>query len=49
MASFHFAEAVANLLRHAALDPVARIPESKVCAVAIEPADSDPRSGPASP
>ena len=33
---FHFAEAAANLLTHAALDPVAKIPEYKVCAVAIE-------------
>jgi predicted molibdopterin-dependent oxidoreductase YjgC len=34
---FHFAEAAANLLTHAALDPVAKIPEYKVCAVAVEP------------
>jgi predicted molibdopterin-dependent oxidoreductase YjgC len=33
---FHFAEAAANDLTHAALDPVAKIPEYKVCAVAIE-------------
>jgi anaerobic selenocysteine-containing dehydrogenase len=33
---FHYAEAAANLLTHAALDPVARIPEFKVCAVAVE-------------
>ena len=37
--SFHFAEAAANLLTHAALDPVAKIPEYKVCAVAVEPAE----------
>ena len=36
---FHFAEAAANLLTHAALDPVAKIPEYKVCAVALEPAE----------
>ncbi|OGL22771.1 MAG: hypothetical protein A3G97_00635 [Candidatus Rokubacteria bacterium RIFCSPLOWO2_12_FULL_69_21] len=36
---FHFAEAAANLLTHAALDPVAKIPEYKVCAVAVEPAE----------
>jgi formate dehydrogenase alpha subunit len=36
---FHFAEAAANVLTHAALDPVAKIPEYKVCAVAIEPAE----------
>jgi len=35
---FHFAEAAANLLTHVALDPVAKIPEYKVCAVAVEPA-----------
>ena len=35
---FHFAEAAANLLTHAALDPVAKIPEYKACAVAVEPA-----------
>ena len=35
---FHFAEAAANDLTHAALDPVAKIPEYKVCAVAVEAA-----------
>jgi predicted molibdopterin-dependent oxidoreductase YjgC len=35
---FHFAEAAANALTNAALDPVAKIPEYKVCAVRIEPA-----------
>jgi predicted molibdopterin-dependent oxidoreductase YjgC len=34
--SFHFAEAPTNVLTHAALDPVAKIPETKVCAVRIE-------------
>ncbi|RPI86762.1 MAG: formate dehydrogenase subunit alpha, partial [Chloroflexi bacterium] len=33
---FHFAEAAANTLTNAALDPVAKIPEYKVCAVKIE-------------
>ena len=33
---FHFAEAAANVLTHAALDPVAKIPEYKVCAVVVE-------------
>ncbi|MBI3008706.1 MAG: formate dehydrogenase subunit alpha, partial [Candidatus Omnitrophica bacterium] len=33
---FHFAEAAANTLTIAALDPVAKIPEYKVCAVRIE-------------
>ncbi len=32
---FHYAEAAANLLTHAALDPVSKIPEFKVCAVSI--------------
>ena len=34
--SFHFREAAANLLTNAALDPVAKIPEFKVCAVKVE-------------
>jgi formate dehydrogenase alpha subunit len=34
---FHFGEMAVNLLTNDALDPVARIPEFKVCAVAIEP------------
>ncbi len=33
---FHFAEAAANTLTIAALDPVAKIPEYKVCAVRLE-------------
>jgi len=33
---FHFAEAAANVLTHAALDPIAKIPELKVCAVQVE-------------
>ena len=32
---FHFAEAAANKLTHAALDPVSKIPEYKVCAVQL--------------
>jgi formate dehydrogenase alpha subunit len=36
--AFHFAEAAANLLTNDALDPVAKIPEFKVCAVALRPA-----------
>jgi len=35
---FHFAEAAANALTNAAIDPVAKIPEYKVCAVKIEAA-----------
>ncbi|MCD6299773.1 MAG: hypothetical protein J7L78_01180, partial [Dehalococcoidales bacterium] len=33
---FHYAEAVANVLTNPALDPIAKIPEFKVCAVKIE-------------
>jgi predicted molibdopterin-dependent oxidoreductase YjgC len=33
---FHYAEAAANVLTHSALDPIAKIPELKVCAVRIE-------------
>jgi predicted molibdopterin-dependent oxidoreductase YjgC len=33
---FHFAEAAANVLTNSALDPVAKIPEYKVCAVKVE-------------
>ena len=35
-ANFHFPEASANKLTIAALDPVAKIPEYKVCAVKVE-------------
>ena len=34
---FHYAEAAANLLTNPALDPIAKIPEYKVCAVRVEP------------
>jgi predicted molibdopterin-dependent oxidoreductase YjgC len=37
--TFHFAEAPTNVLTHAALDPVAKIPETKVCAVRVEKID----------
>jgi anaerobic selenocysteine-containing dehydrogenase len=33
---FHFAESPANVLTNPALDPVAKIPEFKVCAVRVE-------------
>lgn len=36
---FHFAEAAANKLTNNALDPIAKIPEFKVCAVKIEKID----------
>ena len=35
--AFHFAEAAANKLTNAALDPTAKIPEFKACAVKVEP------------
>lgn len=35
---FHFAETAANALTNTALDPVAKIPEYKVCAVKVEKA-----------
>jgi formate dehydrogenase alpha subunit len=44
---FHFAEAAANLLTIAALDPVAKIPELKVCAVSIEAEAAVPEEVPA--
>lgn len=37
---FHYKEAAVNLLTNDALDPIAKIPEFKVCAVAIERAES---------
>ncbi|MGB9521304.1 MAG: molybdopterin dinucleotide binding domain-containing protein, partial [Anaerolineales bacterium] len=38
-ANFHFPEASANILTNPALDPIAKIPEYKVCAVRVELAD----------
>ena len=34
--TFHFAESPTNVLTSPALDPVAKIPETKVCAVKLE-------------
>ncbi|MBM3167356.1 MAG: formate dehydrogenase subunit alpha, partial [Chloroflexi bacterium] len=34
--TFHFAEAAANILTNPALDPIAKTPEFKVCAVRLE-------------
>lgn len=42
--TFHFAEASANVLTNPAVDPVAKTPEFKVCAVRVEKAA--PRSSP---
>ncbi len=36
--TFHFPKSAANFLTNPALDPVAKIPEYKVCAVRVEPA-----------
>jgi predicted molibdopterin-dependent oxidoreductase YjgC len=33
---FHYGESAANELTNTALDPVAKIPEFKVCAVRVE-------------
>ena len=41
-ANFHFPEASANELTLAALDPVAKIPEYKVCAVKVEKVNGKP-------
>ncbi len=35
-ATFHFAESPINVVTHGAIDPVAKIPETKVCAVRVE-------------
>ena len=35
---FHFAEAAANKLTNAALDPISKIPEYKVCAIKLSKA-----------
>jgi len=45
--SFHFAETATNLLTNPALDPVAKIPELKVCTVRIEEADESELPEPA--
>lgn len=44
---FHFREAAANTLTIGAVDPNAKIPEFKVCAVAIEPVGPSPGKRPA--
>ena len=38
--TFHFPESAANFLTNPALDPVAKIPEYKVCAVKVESLDN---------
>jgi formate dehydrogenase major subunit/formate dehydrogenase alpha subunit len=37
LANFHFPDAAVNELTIAALDPVAKIPEYKICAIKVEP------------
>lgn len=39
---FHYSEAAANVLTSAALDPVSKIPEFKVCAVRIDVIETSP-------
>ena len=43
---FHFREAAANLLTIDALDPLAKIPEYKACAVRVDPADQSELANP---
>jgi len=43
---FHFAEAAANLLTIDALDPLAKIPEYKICAVRVMPAREEELANP---
>jgi predicted molibdopterin-dependent oxidoreductase YjgC len=43
---FHFVEAAANLLTNDALDPQAKIPEFKACAVQVFPAREDELENP---
>jgi hypothetical protein len=42
----HFAEAAANLLTIDALDPLAKIPEYKACAVRVAPVQQDELTNP---
>ena len=39
--TFHFAESPTNVITSPALDPIAKIPEAKVCAVRVEKISSD--------
>jgi anaerobic selenocysteine-containing dehydrogenase len=34
--TFHYASALGNVLTNTAVDPIAKIPELKVCAVKVE-------------
>ena len=44
--TFHFAEAPVNALTIAVLDPIAKIPEYKACAVAVKPVTNAHGNGP---
>jgi formate dehydrogenase alpha subunit len=46
---FHFLESRANILTNPTLDPIAKIPEFKVCAVKIQKMEPSERSTPSSP
>jgi anaerobic selenocysteine-containing dehydrogenase len=41
---YHFHEAPSNLLTNNALDPLSKMPELKVCAVAVEPQTVEPQA-----
>ena len=43
--TFHFAEALGNVLTNNVIDPVAKIPEYKVCAVRVEKAEAPEMAG----
>ena len=45
--TFHFSESPTNRLTIAALDPDAKIAETKACAVKVEPASDDEMEAPA--
>jgi anaerobic selenocysteine-containing dehydrogenase len=45
---FHFLESRANILTNPTFDPIAKIPEFKVCAVKIQKMDPLERSTPSS-
>jgi formate dehydrogenase major subunit len=45
---FHFLESRANILTNPAFDPIAKIPEFKVCAVRIEKMGTESKASPAS-
>ena len=45
---FHFLESRANILTNPAFDPIAKIPEYKVCAVRIQKTGSESKASPAS-